>query len=222
MGIEEDIEFENFCQIVQKITYQQYCVDGILKILWFIGFITMIGLVIAMFLVERPLMLVGAFAILIAAFTASFSVMSSIMHSTLMEEEKRLEEIKKYKNYVLQLLFNLQDLLSKLNIELEALSRNEPLAHKNEDVNQLLIRYRKIFEYLESENTLIHLDSEEIKIIFDLIEGSNKWLKIVNIFLDMPEKKVNLKDEVNGYTSYYLHLERLIPEAKKLLAKGLN
>jgi len=185
MGIEEDIGFENFCQIVQKITYQQYCIDGILKILWFIGFITMIGLVIAMFLVESPLMLVGAFAILIAAFTASFSVMRSIMYSTLIEEKKRLEEIKKYKNYVLQLLFNLQDLLSKLNIELEALSRNEPLAHKNEDVNQLLIRYRKIF-------------------------------------LDMPEKKVNLNDEVSGYTSYYLHLERLIPEAKKLLAKGLN
>lgn len=42
----------------------------------------------------------------------SFFVMRSIMHSTLMEEKKRLEEMKKYKNYILNLIIS-NNLISK-------------------------------------------------------------------------------------------------------------
>lgn len=222
MGIEEDIEFGWLCQLIKTTTYQRSCVEGVLKILWFLGLVTLVGLLVAMFFVDNPAMLVSAFAILIAAFTASFSVMHSIMNSKLMEEEKRIIEVYKHKNFVLQLLFNLQDLLSRLNRELHAACGREPLDHKTEDINQLLKRYHKTLAYLESENTLMHLDSQEIETIFDLIEGSEKWLKPVNVFLENPEQCTNLDNDIDGYVSYYVNLENLIPEAKNLFAKDLN
>ncbi|ADN08855.1 hypothetical protein [Sulfurimonas autotrophica] len=222
MRIKKDIEFGWLCIAIQKITYQSFCIDGILKILWSIGLLTLIILIVAIFRVTEPALLIGAFTVLIAAFTASFSVMRSIIHSTLMEEEKRFEEIIKYKNFVLQLLCNLQDSLSNLNRELYSSLNREPLAHKTEDINQLLKRYKKTLTYLESENTLIHLDSHEIKTIFDIVEGSEKWLKTVAIYLEKPESYGNLDDEIDGYASYYLHLEDYIPEAKKLFSRELS
>jgi len=222
MGIEEDIEFGWLCQIIQKVTHQRTCVEGILKVLWGLGFITLIGLLVAIMTVDDRALFVGAFAILIAAFIASFSMMRSIMHSALMEEEKRLEEIKKHKNFVLQLLFNLQDLLKKLNSELHAHCGREVLSHKTEDINQLLKRYNKALTYMESENTLIHFDSVEIETIFDIIERSEKWLQTVDVFLENPMSYNSLDNDIKGYTSYYLHLESYIPEAKNVFAKGLD
>lgn len=220
-GIEEDIEFGWLCQLIHKTIYRGSCVEGVLKILWFLGLVALSGLFIAMFLVENPAILAGPFAILIAAFTASFSVMHSIRNSKLMEEEKRLSEINKHQDFVLQLLFNLQDLLLKLNRGLHAFSQREPLPHTMEDIKQLIKRYNRTLKYLESEGTLIYLDSEEIKTIFDLVEGSEKWLKSVNVFLE--ELVIHLNpDDIAGYESYYLHLENLIPEAKKLFAKNMN
>ncbi|MDD5157288.1 hypothetical protein [Sulfurimonas sp.] len=220
MGIEKDIEFGWLCKLIQKLTKKRDCVDGVLKVLWWVGFLTLVGLFIAMWFVDEPTMLIGAFAILIAAFTASFSVMRSINHSALMEEKKRLNEIHKRQEYVLQLLFNLQELLINLNQGLHALSQREPLPHTVEDINQRIKRYNKILRYLESESTLIHLDSEEIKTIFDIVEGSEKWLKTVNMFLEKLVIHLN-PDDIEGYESYYLHLEWLIPEAKKLFAREL-
>lgn len=220
MGIEKDIEFGWLCKLIQKLTKKRDCVDGVLKVLWWVGFLTLVGLFIAMWFVDEPTMLIGAFAILIAAFTASFSVMRSINHSALMEEKKRLNEIHKRQEYVLQLLFNLQELLINLNRGLHALSQREPLPHTLEDINQRIKRYNKILGYLESESTLIHLDSEEIKTIFDIVEGSEKWLKTVNMFLEKLVIHLN-PDDIEGYESYYLHLEWLIPEAKKLFAREL-
>ena len=221
MGIEEDIEFGWLCRIIQKATNQRDCVDGTLKVLWTMGLVGLFGLPLYMFSSENPAIFLGAYVILIAALTASFSVMKSIKHSELVEEAKQLNEIHKHEEFVLQLLFNLQELLKNLNQGLHALSQREPLPHTIEDINQQIKRYTKILGYLESESLLLHLDSEEIKTIFDLVEGSEKWLKSVNIFIEKLVIHLN-PDSIDGYTSYYLHLEHLIPEAKLLFAKDLN
>ena len=222
MGIEEDIEFGWICQIIQKATHQRTCIEGILKTLWGLGLITLIGLLIAIIIVDDRALFVGAFAILIAAFTASFSMMRSIMHSALMEKEKRLEEMKKHKNFVLQLLFNLQNLLQKLNSEFHAHCGRKVLSHKTEDINQLLKRYNKTLTYIEAENTLIHLNSEEIRTVFDVVERSEKWLKTVAIFLKDPTSYQSLDNDIKGYTAYYLDLDNYLLEVKNIFAKDLD